>query len=75
MGAIDPRDGDVSESATESIDLDKGRQFWSFRPITLPPIPENKDQDWAYHSIDRFILAGLEKNKMHQAKMRKLYNF
>ncbi|MDA7610313.1 PSD1 and planctomycete cytochrome C domain-containing protein [Verrucomicrobia bacterium] len=64
MGAADPRDGDVSESADEAIDLDKGRQFWSFRPISLPPAPKNTDKDWAFNLIDRFVMAELEKNSM-----------
>ena len=63
-GAVDPRDGDISGSATETIDLDKGRQFWSFRPVTLPPTPENKDKGWAFNLIDRFILDSLEKNRI-----------
>ena len=64
MGAADPRDGDVSESADEAIDLDEGRQFWSFRPISLPPAPKNTDEGWAFNLIDRFVMAELEENSM-----------
>ena len=68
MGAADPRDGNVSESADEAIDLDEGRQFWSFRPISLPPVPKNTATGWAFNLIDRFVMAELEKNSMAPAQ-------
>ena len=68
MGAADPRDGDVSESADEAIDLDEGRQFWSFRPISLPPAPKNTNEGLAFNLIDRFVMAELEKKSMAPAQ-------
>ncbi|MBT5925766.1 MAG: DUF1549 domain-containing protein [Verrucomicrobia bacterium] len=64
MGAPDPRDGDVTKSKTETIDLETGRKFWSFCPITRPPIPQNQNKDWAFTPIDRFIMATMEKNEI-----------
>ena len=54
MGAPDPREGgEVAKSA--DIDLEKGRQFWSFQPIRDPQVPSVKDATWARTEIDRFI--------------------
>lgn len=55
MGAPDPRDG---VTAIESnIDLEKGRQFWSFQPIQKPTLPENIDPAWSLTGIDRLVAA------------------
>jgi cytochrome c553 len=58
MGAPDPRDGKAA--AVAGIDLEKGRQFWSFRPPTAHPAPAVKDAAWAASDLDRFIQARLE---------------
>jgi len=55
MGAPDPRDG---ATAVESkIDLEKGRQFWSFQPVQKPTLPENIDPAWSQTGIDRLVAA------------------
>jgi len=54
-GAVDPRVGGVVHKA-ESVDLDEGREFWSFQPIVRPSIPESEGQ-WARTPIDHFIAA------------------
>ena len=48
------------------VDKDKkpGETWWSFQPLQQPPLPEVKDKDWCRTPIDRFILAGLEKEGM-----------
>jgi hypothetical protein len=58
-GAIDPRDG-VAKLAREEIDIEKGRQFWSFQPLKNPPRPAVRDVEWPRREIDYFILAALE---------------
>ena len=67
MGAPDPRDGEVNHSFTE-IDLEKGREFWSFQPPIVRPVPEVKDTSWPVNDIDRFILARLEAESLPPAK-------
>lgn len=59
MGAPDPRTegGVVAES---SIDLEKGREFWSFQPIADPPRPSVQDQSWPKAELDYFIAAKRE---------------
>lgn len=35
--------------------------FWSYRPVQVPPIPAVKRADWCRNPIDHFILARLER--------------
>lgn len=63
MGAPDPREGKPA-SAKRSIDIDKGRTFWSFRPLAAASPPNVKNAAWARTPIDRFILAKLEENNL-----------
>lgn len=39
---------------------DEARNFWAFRPVTRPAIPEVKSKDWVRNPVDAFILAQLE---------------
>ena len=55
MGAPDPRDGKAAV-VRPSVDIEAGREFWAFRPIVSPPIP-NPPGTWADTDIDRFIAA------------------
>ena len=55
MGAPDPRDGVTAVEST--IDLEKGRQFWSFQPVQEPTLPENIDPAWSQTGIDRLVAA------------------
>lgn len=43
-----------------AIDLEAGRQFWSFRPVvrTTPPTP--KDADWVWSPIDSFLRMSMQ---------------
>ena len=45
-GAFDPREGTASKAGKPEIDLEKGRQFWSFQP---PYFSQDKEK------IDQFI--------------------
>ena len=36
------------------------RDFWSFRPLAVPAVPQPAREDWARNDIDRFVLAKLE---------------
>ena len=36
------------------------RNWWSFRPLAKPAVPQPKDAGWAKTEIDRFVLARLE---------------
>lgn len=58
LGAADPRGGKVV--AKQGIDLEAGKQFWSFRPLQQVTPPQVTQADWPNSQIDRFILARLE---------------
>ena len=60
MGAPDPRTGPTAVAARPSIDLAKGREFWSFRSPKKSAPPAVKRADWPRGDIDRFLLAALE---------------
>jgi hypothetical protein len=63
MGAPDPREGEVKERLPK-IDLEKGREFWSFKPPVNHPVPMVKDPSWPTSEMDRFILARLESENL-----------
>ena len=72
-GAADPRSGQVSKKS-EEIDLAKGRRFWSFRPVTQPPVPkvdEALGQGESLGAIDRFVLSRLAKEGVRQVDLAK----
>jgi hypothetical protein len=59
MGAPDPRDGKVVEAPRKYVvDLEKGREFWAFKPPVRAEIPKTKNQ--ITNPIDAFIGAKLE---------------
>ena len=60
MGAPDPRDGDVIELAKPKIDIEAGRNFWSFQQLKTATLPKVKNEAWVRSDVDRFILASLE---------------
>lgn len=39
---------------------DEARNFWAFRPVVRPAVPEVKNSAWVRNPIDAFILAQLE---------------
>ncbi len=59
MGATDPRTAKIPQKPI-GMTLEKGRSFWSYRPILRPKVPEVKNQEWSLSNIDRFLLRGLE---------------
>tara|TARA_R110000868_G_scaffold411563_1_gene705338 strand:- start:38544 stop:41519 length:2976 start_codon:yes stop_codon:yes gene_type:complete len=73
MGAPDPREGKVKTSPLAkkselAFDFDKEREFWSFRPLTKPTVPEVKQSEWPTNDIDRFVLSKLEAKQMKPVK-------
>lgn len=54
-GAPDPRTGGVVHKK-QTIDISRGREFWSFRPIQKPLTP-NVGGGWAKNEIDQFVAA------------------
>lgn len=50
--------------ATEEVVQAAKSSHWSFQPIRRPADPKVKDEKWIRNSIDRFVLADLEKRKI-----------
>ncbi|HEX7859560.1 MAG TPA: DUF1553 domain-containing protein [Verrucomicrobiae bacterium] len=69
MGAPDPRTTDTVAvvKAKSSIDWNKAREWWSFRPLATGKVPSVKKKDWPANDVDRFILARLEKEELEPA--------
>lgn len=66
MGAPDPRQEEKTADHPKSgIDLEQGREFWSFQPIQNRPLPQVRNSDWSASPIDHFILAKIEENDLH----------
>lgn len=61
LGAPDPRDGEVRRVEAAGIDIEAGKQFWSFRPLSKSDPPKVTNEQWVATDVDRFILARLEK--------------
>ncbi len=64
QGAADPRVTQASKNR-KGIDLDEGRKFWAFQPVSDPAPPTVTDSSWPLDPVDRFILA-----KQDQASVR-----
>ena len=45
------------------------REFWSFRPLAEPAVPEPGRAGWARSDIDRFVLAKLEEKGLEPLEM------
>ena len=73
-GAVDPRSDDVAQSmgadaagAAVGMSIEAGRDFWSFRPVANPPIPNVSDPSWVRTPIDAFVLAKLDEQRLQRA--------
>ncbi|MDE3198240.1 MAG: DUF1549 domain-containing protein [Acidobacteriota bacterium] len=67
-GAIWPAGAKTVSGADKSgkyVIAPERREFWSFKPLSNPPLPPVKDAKWAKDPIDRFVLARLEKEGLH----------
>ena len=62
LGAPDPRGGDAPRPAKREIDLNAGRQWWSFRPLQKPVPPDLQKP------IDSFIRAGCDQHGLTPAE-------
>jgi hypothetical protein len=66
LGAPDPREGSAA-TPTAGIDIEQGRKFWSFQPVTAHAPPPVKNAAWPTSPSDQFILAKLEARGLQPA--------
>lgn len=57
----------TTELRTNGTPSAEDRNFWSFRPIAQPPLPNVQDASWPQRSLDAFVLAKLEEHGLHPA--------
>ena len=57
----------VAGKASKKIDIEAGRQFWSFKPLRNHEPPKTRRSDWPSQRIDSFVLAELEKRNITPA--------
>ena len=60
MGAPDPREGELISRVETGIDYEKGREFWSFRPVEKPAVPKNGGRT----AIDKFLYEKIAAQKV-----------
>jgi cytochrome c553 len=69
MGAPDPRT-DTAGVAALSVDWNKARDHWAYKPVKEPTVPKVKDADkWAKNDLDRHVLAKLESKGMEPSPL------
>ena len=67
MGAPDPREGKSDGSdKLQGLSVQEGRQFWSFRPVGRPTVPE-ADAAFVRNQVDAFILRKLNEKGLSPA--------
>lgn len=68
IGAPDPREPSAATITQPAIDIEAGKDFWSFqtRKDTLPPTDLN-DSEWPITEIDAYILKRLEQEDLQPA--------
>ena len=49
------------------MSIEEGREFWSFKPVASPSLPEVQRRDWVRTPIDAFVLAQLEARGLEPA--------
>ena len=54
-----PVHGPVTQASQRAIDIEAGREFWSFRPLVKHAAPDPTDDAWSQGPIDRFVLERL----------------
>jgi hypothetical protein len=69
MGAPLPTDFDTPSTSAKpaAIDWPSARQFWSFRPAEIQPLPAVQDSLWPETRTDRFVLAAMEQANLSPA--------
>jgi len=64
-GAFDPRAATHSQPpAKRSIDIERGKQFWSFQPLKATAAPPVQDSAWPTGVIDQYLLAAREAQQL-----------
>ena len=64
-GAFDPRtEATIARPKEAGIDIEAGREFWSFQPPRMHDAPAVSKTAWPRKKIDHFVLARLESEQL-----------
>ena len=66
-GAPDPREQNTAIERSE-IDIEAGKAFWCFQPISNSPLPKVAGSDWPESVIDQFLESRLEREGVAPVK-------
>ena len=74
-GANDPRDTAPAAEAAKGPGIDaaweatfeRRRDWWSFRPVSEPKVPDPKDTAWSAFPVDRFLRSRMEEKGLSPA--------
>ncbi|QDU29249.1 Planctomycete cytochrome C [Anatilimnocola aggregata] len=64
MGAPDPRVTEINPAVKTVIDVEKGREYWAYRPLVRPEPPSSSNSSWVRTPIDQFTIAKLDEHKL-----------
>lgn len=80
MGAPDPRVTQVNPEVASVIDMEAGRKYWAYRPLTKPHPPRTESAYWSRTSIDQFVEVKLQEQGLRpvddaspEVLLRRLY--
>lgn len=71
-GAPDPRvapeEGGARAKPVTGLSLEEGKQFWSFKPLGNPTLPQVNDITWVQTPVDNFIRHKLDESQIAPAE-------
>ena len=60
MGAPDPRVTKINPNVASVINIEAGRKYWAYQPLSKTPSPTTSTTNWSRTSIDRFVETRLK---------------
>ncbi len=62
--AVNAAEAPLAAPSPTKVKTEAKSDWWSFKPVSHPPLPSVKNTKWARNPIDLFILAKLEQEKL-----------
>ncbi len=77
MGAPDPRVADITNlpARLSADDIEKGKQFWSFKSPERSSTPRVSDPRWPKTEVDHFVLSELDRQQTLPSADTDAYTF
>lgn len=66
-GAPFPADSEPATAKPRAVNVEQGREFWSFQPARTLPSPKISDPNWPRRKIDSFVREHLDRQQMQPA--------